>query len=142
MKSLFSIMALVGLIAIAPLASAQQLSKVSGKLSPRSVHGKAVHGYVEVNVPFGFHIYNPHYKGVGVPTVISLASGQGFHLVYIGNLKPGLLSGEVKFPIGLKIGKNVHGRKSIVIAVRFQQCNDKICLPPVTKDVRLTTFVK
>lgn len=142
MKTILTTSILCGMTAASCVASAQQVAHLSGKLAPTAIHGTAVHGYVEVVVPVGFHIYNPHFKGVGVPTSISLESGKGFHLVYVGSTKAHYLTGDVKFPVALKIGPGVHGKQKLEFAVRFQQCNDRICLPPVTREVTLTTLVK
>lgn len=129
-------------IVSAQLGGAPQFAKVHGYIA-KSIHsGKTANARIAVEVPLGFHIYSTGFKGVGTPTQITLKSVEGIKIQGISAPKGDELSGKVVFVPKLYIPKNVHGKRTLDFTIRFQQCNEKICLPPKTEHITLTTNVR
>ncbi len=147
-KTSFAKTVVIGLFAALSLGALAQFgsvkfAKVTAYAPHTSWRGHVLTTRVAVAVPFGYHIYNPHFTGTGVPTSIELVNApKGVKIEGIVSPKGGTLAGKVVFLPKLFIPKWMHGAKTFTYSVRFQQCNDKICLPPKTVDVTVHTVVK
>jgi hypothetical protein len=126
-------MVLAGAVSgVAALKQSEPMTSVSVK-APASAHsGKSFNVKLTLSVPAGFHIYSPLYKGdTGVPVSI-----KGVDLPAGVSLKApkapagDTLTGQVILTVPVSVASSVHGKKALKLKVRYQQCNDRICLPP------------
>lgn len=122
--------------------SAVQFAPVHGWIPKTAKAGHVTTARIAVDVPAGFHIYSPSFTGTGVPTSITLAASKGGKLTKVVSPKGGELSGKVVFEPKIAIAKSAKGHQTFDFTIRFQQCNEKICLPPKTEHIKLTTNVR
>lgn len=122
---------------------AVQFAKVTASAPKVAKAGHVLNTRVALAVPIGYHIYAPKFTGTGVPTSIELVNApKGVKLEGVGSPRGDLLSGKVVFTPKLYIPKGIKGHRTFEYSVRFQQCNDKVCLPPKTVNVAVHTDVK
>lgn len=122
---------------------AVDFAKVTASAPKTAKSGHVLNTRVALTVPIGYHIYSPKFSGTGVPTSIELVNApKGVKLEGVGSPRGSLLSGKVVFTPKLFIPKGLKGHRTFEYAVRFQQCNDKVCLPPKTVNVAVHTLVK
>jgi thiol:disulfide interchange protein DsbD len=116
----------------------------------KSVSRKAVTRGMSVTVRLGatiqsgWHLYGlDEPEGGPTATQISLADDHGYELGSIGSAKPielmdpnfgmrvGFYVEKTEFQLPIKILKDAPtGAQSLTVKVRYQTCNDKLCLPP------------
>lgn len=143
---LFSIAAAAGLMGIVSAAPIQgQPTTTVSAVSPKSTHaGKTAVVSLVFSIPSGFHIYSPAYKGdTGVPVTVK-AEGlpTGLTLKALKAPRGEQFEKRVTMALPITVAKSVHGRKSFKIKVRYQQCNDRICLPPANAYQTVTLNIK
>ena len=139
-----SILAGLACSALAATAGAlQERVAISGS-APKSVKGGGkLLAKVNFQVPSGFHIYSPTFKGTGIPVSFELSGApKGFKVLAAKTPKGGELSGNVTMTVPIWIPTTAKGKRSLALVVHYQQCNDRICLPATTATVNLNTVVK
>lgn len=130
-------------LAVTPFALKQDAPVTVKAMAPTAVHGKQVVAKVVFDIPMGFHIYSPTFAGVGTPASASLAKPvSGLSTAKLHAKGDGELSGTATMYLPIMVAKSVRGTKHLMLKVRFQQCNDRICLPPTTKEIPLVLHVK
>ena len=127
----------------ATAAGREEMVSISGS-APKTVHGGSkLNAKVHFAVPSGFHIYAPNFKGTGVPVTFELSGAPaGFKVLAAKAPKGGELSGKITMTVPIKVPASAKGKKSFSLIVHYQQCNDRICLPPTTATVSISTTVK
>jgi hypothetical protein len=130
--------------ALASLAAGREPTVVIHGTAPKTVtHGGKLIASVNFNVPKGFHIYSPTFKGVGIPVTFELKGAPTGYKVLAAKAPPGgELKGSVTMQVPITVPSSARGKSSLSLTVHYQQCNDRICLPPAVATVNLNTVVK
>ncbi len=129
--------------AVVGLAGAFQsppMAKVSGT-APAVAHvGGAFSVTVTIDVPAGFHVYAPSYKGeTGIPIQISeKGAPAGVKIGKVQAPKGDVLMGKAQLKVPVKLPSGLRGKVSFQLKVRYQQCNDRVCLPPQNAMIPVT----
>ncbi|MCE9557958.1 MAG: protein-disulfide reductase DsbD N-terminal domain-containing protein [Armatimonadetes bacterium] len=147
---------LINAVLFTAFASAQDVEVKFELKSPKTiVAGTKFTGRLFVTLPEGWHAYGkPEVKKVeDYNTYLSVALGPKeknisiFHPNYPvpepSPFTPGdyIYSGTVEIPITFALAKGIK-KLDTKIFVTYQICNDKTCLPPRTKDIRLSLKVE
>ena len=122
------------------LALSQPVPQVALKLEPELVKpGATVRATVSVTIPRGYHAYsNPataegliplEVTGVAGASLKSVTYPPGKMIEFAGE-QVGGYEGTVAVPMSLELPKDVSGRHSISVTVRYQLCDDAMCLRP------------
>jgi DsbC/DsbD-like thiol-disulfide interchange protein len=140
-----------------PLAKAQTPSQiVTWKASLNSSaplkHGDKITAQLHATIRNGWHVYSiSQLLGGPSPTIINVPDGQPLSQAgtILGpfpreaydpnfNMKTEFYERSAAFKVPLEVAPTAkRGDGKIVIKVRFQTCNDRICLPPSTVEVPL-----
>lgn len=121
-------------------------SLTSGKSSESLKKGDAFKADLSAEIEKGWHLYSlDKIDGGPISTKISVAEDSPFELGKIAAPDPiefddpafGITTkfyeDAVKFSLPLKASENFEpGKSALKIKIRFQLCNDQICLPPKT----------
>ncbi|MGH9413083.1 MAG: protein-disulfide reductase DsbD N-terminal domain-containing protein [Terriglobales bacterium] len=128
---------------------------VHWSLSARLTQGDHVAAHLHATIQSGWHLYAMNQTPGGpIATRISLAPHQPFTLsgaIHEAvphtqldpnfNLKTSYYLGSASFTIPLRAASRTRAEAStVVINVRYQTCNDRICLPPTV--IQLTAPVR
>lgn len=103
----------------------------------------------------GWHLYALEEPDGGpVATVVGLTEGDPADLLSVTESKPILLNdplfnlqtgffrSNVNFTLRLKVDRSAHlGPNPLHLLIRFQSCNDRVCLPPHTDTVAVPFIV-
>ena len=143
------------LLAVAVLPAAENPVSWSFKTPPKkSVKaGESFALKLLAMIEPGWHLYSMDQPSGGpITTEISLATGGPFELGAVTGSKPhvlfdsnfnmlvGFYAGKAEFHLPVKVAPDAPpGRQTLVVATRYQSCNDTLCLPP--KTVRLDISV-
>lgn len=146
MRSTFCRSAVIGLAAAATLAAVaaaqQPIVSITGSAPKTVKHGAKLLATVKFAVPSGFHIYAPAFKGVGVPTTFELQGApSGYKVLAPKAPGTGELKGNVTMTVPIATGA-AKGKHAFKLVVHYQQCNERICLPPASATVSISTVVK
>lgn len=112
--------------------------------------GQKVALALSADIDSGWHVYAfPQPPGSPViPTEVTVPDGQA--LVLSGEIKPPkaesqmdptvgkettLYENSVTFELPLKVARKASGKQSLEVDVRYQACNNRMCLPPRTDKV-------
>ena len=104
----------------------------------------------------GWHLYSLDQPSGGpVATEISLDTGSPFEMGIVTGPKPhvlfdsnfdmqvGFYVEKAEFHLPVKVEpKAAGGRQTLVVAARYQSCNDKLCLPPKTVKLEVVVDVR
>jgi len=104
----------------------------------------------------GWHLYAMEEpQGGPVATVVALAEGDPADLLRVEESKPKLLpdpvfqqptgffEGSAAFTLRLTLDKNANpGAQTLHVLIRYQSCNDRLCLPPRTDAVNVPFTVE
>lgn len=119
--------------------------------------GQKVNLALTAQMDQGWHIYAfPQHPGSPViPTEITVPDGQP--LGFSGDIEPpkaesrmdptvgketDLYSNSVNFILPLRVSKKAHsGKQDLEVDVRYQACNDRMCLPPRTDKVEASVEI-
>jgi hypothetical protein len=145
------------LAALLPLAGAAAHATARPPVSwqVKSLPSKPVKAGVKFNVTItgqldpGGHLYAlEEPQGGPVATEVALADGDPADLLRVEEAKPkvlldplfgkptGFFDGSVDFTLHLQAAKNAAaGPRALRILVRYQSCNDRVCLPPHTDTI-------
>ena len=116
---------------------------ISGSAPKTVKHGGKLVASVKFAVPKGFHIYSPTFKGVGIPVSFELQGAPaGFKVLAVKAPAGGELKGDLLMQVPIAVPNSAKGKSAFSLIVHYQQCNDRICLPPTTATVSLNTVVK
>lgn len=138
-----AVFGIVAALSLAAVAAMEPTVSITGS-APKSVkHGSKLIATIKFAVPSGFHIYAPAFKGVGVKTTFDLQGNPaGFKVLAAQAPGTGELKGSVVMRVPIAVAATVKGKHALTLVVHYQQCNDRICLPPAEAAVSLNTFVK
>lgn len=147
MQSLFSrsvALCLATSFALASLAAGlEPIVAISGSAPKTVKHGGKLVASVKFAVPSGFHIYSPSFKGIGIPVTFELKGAPaGFKVLTAKAPAGGELKGNLTMQVPIAVPSSAKGKSAFSLVVHYQQCNDRICLPPTTATVNLNTVVK
>jgi hypothetical protein len=131
-------------LTLASLAAGQEPTvSISGSAPKTVMHGGKLIASVKFQVPGGFHIYSPTFKGIGIPVTFELKGAPaGFKVLPAKAPAGGELKGKVTMQVPIAVPTTAKGKSAFSLVVHYQQCNDRICLPPTTATVSLNTVVK
>jgi hypothetical protein len=114
--------------------------------------GQSLRGVVSLAIKDGWHIYaNPTGVDILKPTTlvldadqpagdlkVSYPAGAAKVLGSLGKEKVSLYEGKVEIPISLSLRRAIPtGKAKILFRLRFQACNDKVCLAPANLAIPL-----
>jgi|SRR5579862_5913061 len=147
MKTTFSRSIVLGLVTAACLAAGaaglEPMVAVTGSAPKTVKHGGKLVASVKFAVPPGFHIYAPGFKGIGIPVSFELkGSPAGFKVLAAKAPPGGELKGNVTMQVPIAVAASAKGKQALTLIVKYQQCNERICLPPTEATVSLNTVVK
>lgn len=134
-------------LALLPLA-AQERNPVrwSLKAPASAAPGKQFTAALSAEIDPGWHLYSlKELDGGPIPTRITLPEGQLFQLAggieappparkhdESFDMEVETYSRQVVFTLPLASASDAAGPRTLTVAVRYQVCDDKICLPPRT----------
>ena len=140
---------------LAAAAFAGQAQEISVKATvPASAKPDKMFGVVlTIDVPEGYYIYaNKLDSDLGVPTDVKVKVPAGVKIGAIRFPKPktkevagetlAYWEGEFKITVPVTAGKKNLGKNAFNVEVKYQMCNDKICLPPQIAKASASTTVK
>ena len=138
------VLGLAACLTLAALAAGlEPIVSVSGSAPKTVKHGGKLVASVKFAVPSGYHIYSPSFKGVGIPVSFELAGAPtGFKVLAPKAPAGGELKGNVTMQVPIAVPASAKGKNALTLVVHYQQCNDRICLPPTKATVSLNTIVK
>jgi thiol:disulfide interchange protein DsbD len=133
----------------APGIPSQPLVTLSGGVQSRS--GDEVHGTLNATILSGWHINsNKPLTEFSIPTVLVLDSATA-ELVsaqypahelrtfaFSGDEKIAVYEGAIAIPFAAKLKNNAAAIKA---SLKYQACNDSVCLPPRTADIDISAAV-
>jgi thiol:disulfide interchange protein DsbD len=127
-------------------AAGQERNPVEWKLSApaKATAGATVSAALEAAIAPGWHLYSlKEMDGGPIPTRVTVVEGQAFRLAGAIEAPPPATKqdetfgmevesyeGSVEFRIPVRA--DAAGRQTLKVAVRYQVCDDKLCLPPRT----------
>jgi hypothetical protein len=119
-----------------------EMAKVHASIPASAKAGSKVMVNVSFDVPQGFHVYSPSYRGIGVPLSVSLANPPSGYRVLALVAGKGELKGHVSIGVPIVTSRASLGKVPLTLKVRFQQCNETVCYPPKTQTVVVTTTMR
>lgn len=151
---------ILGILLLTPLIFAQQPDPVvvwtlkdvpAHSLRPGAEFSMAVRGVIRS----GWHIYaleEPH--GGPLETMVGLSENRALNLLHVDESQPAtffdgafgqrllLFRNAAGFTLHLAINRSARtGAVPLQVTIRYQSCNDHVCLPPHTDTVPLQIFV-
>jgi DsbC/DsbD-like thiol-disulfide interchange protein len=114
--------------------------------------GREVRAVVALEVKKGWHIYaNPTGVDILKPTTLTLEPGQpagGLEVSYpkgqskvlgsLGKDKVALYGGKVEIPVRFTLAGDARpGKRKVEFKLKYQACDDKVCLAPATLTIPL-----
>jgi len=147
------------LLLLSALPARAQLQRVKADLATETESearaGGRVRGLIEVSVPEGFHLQSNAPRDPSlIATTLTFQTVPGVRAEEVVYPKPTdfTLDGqseplavfERRFLVGVEFsvaGGTAPGPIEVPARFRYQACNDKLCFPPVTADVRWTVTV-
>jgi len=146
------------LLAVAVLPAAENPVAWSFKTMPKKPvkAGENFAFRLVARIEPGWHLYSiDQPPGGPVATEISLATGAPFEMGAVTGPKPhvlfdsnfdmqvGFYAGGAEFYLPVKVAPDASaGRRTLVVAARYQSCNDKLCLPPKTVKLEVPVDVR
>ena len=143
------------LVGLGPTPQDQPPMPIHWTAAAQSAHpvqpGQKATVLLTANIDSGWHVYAfPQPPGSPViPTEITVPEGQP--LAFSGDIKPPKAESQmdptvgretdfyenaVTFDLPMKVAKKARaGKQELEIAVRYQACNNRLCLPPRTEKV-------
>jgi hypothetical protein len=123
----------------------------SAKSVPPAKAGATIALTVDGKIDAGWHVYALEEPDGGpIATVVGLTEGDPADLLRVTEDKPimlndplfhlntGLHRGNISFTLHLKVDKGAKpGPNPLHVLVRFQSCDDHVCLPPHTDTVEV-----
>jgi thiol:disulfide interchange protein/DsbC/DsbD-like thiol-disulfide interchange protein len=139
------------LLAAAALIAPQ--NKVEAQASVRPIEGAEaglVHVVIDLDIASGWHVYHPTQDpSMGIPVSARITSGATAtgEMVSLSKAKPHMekigaeiyvyqwLSGKPQLVIPAKLD-SIDAASSVGVTLNYQTCDDKVCLPPATIDLK------
>jgi cytochrome c biogenesis protein CcdA len=153
------IIAALALLLVTPNLALAQLRGISAELAPVVESdvpaGSGVRAAVQVRVPEGYHLQSNAPRDPSlIPTMLVFETPEGVHatevvfpaptdFTLVGETEP-LAVFEREFAIGVQfeVDRGVAaGPIDVPARLRYQACDDKLCFPPTTMDLRWTLNV-
>ena len=146
------------LLAVALLPAAENPVSWSFRATPRKPvkAGDNLALRLLAEIEPGWHLYAlDHPSGGPIATEISLDSGSLFEMGAVTGPKPhvlfdpnfdmqvGFYVEKAEFHLPVKVAPSAPaGRQTLVVAARYQPCNDRLCLPPKTVKLEVSVDVR
>jgi len=154
LRELACVTFLLTLSAVASAQTASQIVTWKGSLNSATPlrSGEKITAHLKATIKSGWHVYSiSQLPGGPSPTIIGVPDGQFLSVAgtilgplpreaYDPNfdMKTAFYEHSAAFKVPLEVTPTaMPGAGKIVIKVRFQTCNDTICLPPSTVEVPL-----
>lgn len=122
------------------LAFSQPVPQVTLKLDPNAAKpGASVQATLSVAIPKGYHAYSNPATGEGlIPLEVTSVSGATLKavtyppgkMIEFGGEQVGAYEGTVGVQATLELPKDAFGKHPISLTVRYQLCDDAVCLRP------------
>jgi uncharacterized protein YyaL (SSP411 family) len=143
--------------ALAPVPSRIVAASAQGKDAKPVAPGQTLKAAVTLTIKDGWHIYaNPTGVDILKPTTLALDADQPateFKVTYpagatkvlgsLGKEKVSLYEGKVVLPVTLAVRREVPaGKVKVLLKLKFQACNDKVCLAPASLTIPLELEVR
>ncbi|HEY0004287.1 MAG TPA: protein-disulfide reductase DsbD N-terminal domain-containing protein [Pyrinomonadaceae bacterium] len=117
----------------------------------KAQRGRVVQAAVVVDIPHGYHINANRLIGkIGVPTTLKIEAPGGIKISPIAYPRPlvrklkfsddqlALYEGRAVMRFSITIPANYEqGLTELRARVRYQSCNEELCFPPTTREVRM-----
>lgn len=138
---------------ISSLAVAREsVVAVSARAPGTVVAGKPFIITVKFSIQDGYHIYGPNKIATGIPTAVSVTAPSGFNIkktVYpattmfkaLGETIP-VLMGTPSVKVTVSTPKTAKGKRTFLVHVMSQACNDRTCKLPQTDNLKVTVSFK
>lgn len=112
--------------------------------------------HLEAEIQTGWHLYSIDQDSGGpIATEISVGENSNFELGAVKGPKPielfdsnfnqrvGFYVGKIEFAVPVQVlAAGVPGSQTLPLQIRYQSCNDKMCLPPKIVKVEATVEIK
>lgn len=133
-------------------ASAQPNISINGTISPaKTGRGRTAQATVVIQIPRGYHVHsNKPLERFLIATQLQVEAPKGIRVgpvsyprALLRNLKfsksrVAVYEGRVSMRFSLTVPRNIAtGSAEIKGKVRYQSCNDEVCFPPQTKEMKL-----
>ncbi|MEP0766942.1 MAG: thioredoxin family protein [Fimbriimonadia bacterium] len=128
------------LLTAGALVFSQPAPQVALKLDPDAAKpGATVQATVSVTIPKGYHAYSNPPTGEGlIPLAVTSVSGAALKtatyppgkMIEFGGEQVGAYDGTVSVQATLELPKDASGKHPISLTVRYQLCDDAVCLRP------------
>jgi thiol:disulfide interchange protein DsbD len=128
------------------------------KIAPAKVmkSGSKFSVTVSGQVDAGWHLYALEEPGGGpIATQVALAEGDPADLLHVDESRPkvvfdplfqqptGFFEGTAEFTLRLQLANDApEGAHPLHVLVRYQSCNDKVCLPPHTDTIEVPLSIR
>ena len=131
---------------------AQPNISINGSISPaKTVRGRTARAMVVIDIPRGYHVHsNKPLEKFLIATHLQVEAPHGIRVgpvsyprALLRNLKfsrnkVAVYEGRVTMRFTLAVPQNfAKGSAEIKGKVRYQSCNDEVCFPPQTKEMKL-----
>jgi DsbC/DsbD-like thiol-disulfide interchange protein len=135
-----------------PLPQAAPNIPVNGSLAANKIgRGRTVQGTIVMEIPSGYHAHsNRPLEKFLIPTQLQIEAPKGIRVGPIAYPRPLLRSlkfsksrvsvfeGRTTMRFSVTVPANFQGNSAELKArLRFQSCNDDLCFPPQTREVKL-----
>ncbi len=146
-----------GALAPVPAKVVSGTVRLSGPSEPAPAPGQRIDAVVALEIKQGWHVYaNPTGVYILKPTTLELArdqpasevkvkypAGESKVLGSLGQDKVSLYEGKVEIPVQLTLDPKVAaGKLEIRFRVKYQACDDKVCLAPASLEIPLNLEVR
>jgi uncharacterized protein YyaL (SSP411 family) len=143
--------------ALAPVPSRIVTASARLKDGKQPVPGQSLRAVVSLAIKDSWHIYaNPTGVDILKPTTlvldanqpardlkVSYPAGAAKVLGSLGKEKVSLYEGKVELPLSVALGREIPtGKVKVLLKLRFQACNDKVCLAPASLTIPLELDVR
>lgn len=145
---------LSAVFAVAALSVAGSGEAVSSLSVPATAKaGKTFWITVKMKIQPGYHVYSPASQSKYIiTTAVKLKGPAGFKLgkptfpvgktVDLAGEKIVELEGDVAIKVPVTAPAGTAGKKTLAVAVSYQVCNDRVCLPAATDTLKGSVTIK
>jgi DsbC/DsbD-like thiol-disulfide interchange protein len=136
---------------------AQPNISINGNISPaKTGRGRTVQATVVIEIPRGYHVHsNKPLEKFLIATQLQVEAPKGTRVGAVGypralmrtlkfsKNRVAVYEGRVTMRFGLTVPRDfATGAAEIKARVRYQSCDDEVCFPPQTKEVKLWLTVE
>lgn len=133
-------------------ANAQPNISINGSLSPGKIaRGRTARATVVIEIPHGYHVHsNRPLEKFLIATQLKVEAPKGLRIGQVSyprallrslkfsRNKVAVYEGRVTMRFSVEVPRNfATGSTEIKAKVRYQSCDDEVCFPPQTKEVKL-----